>query len=122
MKKIFTGVILVLTLSLILAACGAQAVTPEPIARPSNPGGPGAAVNLTGDATAGAQIYTHRFIFELMLLAQRIGGSITSAERDHWRRWYTERRHRAVDASADPSDPWPGVVHAALVSEAAKKS
>jgi mono/diheme cytochrome c family protein len=29
----------------------------EEIARPSNPGGPGGAVNLTGDATAGAQIF-----------------------------------------------------------------
>ena len=62
---------------------------------------------------AGAQIYTHRFIFALLLLAQRLGGSMSGAERDHWRRWYTEHRHRAVDASADPSDPWPGVVHAA---------
>jgi len=57
MKKIFTGVALVLALSLILAACGAKTATPEPIARPSNPGGPGAAVDLTGDATAGAQIF-----------------------------------------------------------------
>jgi mono/diheme cytochrome c family protein len=30
----------------------------EPPARPSNPGGPGQAVQLTGDATAGAQVYT----------------------------------------------------------------
>jgi mono/diheme cytochrome c family protein len=45
-----------------------QAVTPtltvasaqpggEEIARPSNPGGPGEALNLTGDATSGAQIF-----------------------------------------------------------------
>jgi mono/diheme cytochrome c family protein len=37
------------------------AATPAPpasdVARPSNPGGPGDAVNLTGDATAGAQLY-----------------------------------------------------------------
>ena len=58
MKKIFTGVVLVLTLSLILAACGAKASTPEPIARPSNPGGVGPAVGLTGDVTAGAQVFT----------------------------------------------------------------
>lgn len=30
----------------------------EEVARPSNPGGPGEAVNLKGDATAGAQIFT----------------------------------------------------------------
>lgn len=58
MKKIFVVTILVLVLALILSACGAKAATPEPIARPSNPGGPGPAIGLTGDATAGAQIFT----------------------------------------------------------------
>ena len=31
--------------------------TGEEVAKPSNPGGPGEAVNLQGDATAGAQVY-----------------------------------------------------------------
>ena len=58
MKKIFVVAIRVLALALILSACGAKAATPAPIARPSNPGGPGPAIDLTGDATAGAQIFT----------------------------------------------------------------
>lgn len=47
-------------LALTLAACQPKtAATPtEEIARPSNPGGPGPAVNLTGDATNGAAIFT----------------------------------------------------------------
>jgi mono/diheme cytochrome c family protein len=34
----------------------------EEIARPSNPGGPGDALNLTGDATAGAQIFQNNCV------------------------------------------------------------
>lgn len=55
----------------LLAACGAPAAAPtattapttaptagaEEVARPSNPGGPGAAVTLKGDAKAGADVY-----------------------------------------------------------------
>jgi len=47
----------------LAAACAAPAASPtatavvEEIARPSNAGGPGPAVNLTGNAAAGAQIY-----------------------------------------------------------------
>jgi len=36
----------------------ATPTAPEEVARPSNPGGPGDAVNLTGDAAAGLKIYT----------------------------------------------------------------
>jgi mono/diheme cytochrome c family protein len=42
-------------------AGGGEAATPSAeaeVARPSNPGGPGDAVNLTGDAAAGLNIYT----------------------------------------------------------------
>lgn len=66
--KIFTIASLLLVLVLILAtlsACGSQAAATkeamsesgEESAKPSNPGGPGQAVDLTGDATAGAQVY-----------------------------------------------------------------
>ncbi|MCL4486963.1 MAG: c-type cytochrome [Chloroflexi bacterium] len=41
----------------VVAGTETVEATEEP-ARPSNPGGPGAAVNLTGNATAGAQVYT----------------------------------------------------------------
>ncbi len=40
------------------ASVAATAIQPAPdVARPSNPGDPGDAVNLTGDATAGAQVF-----------------------------------------------------------------
>jgi mono/diheme cytochrome c family protein len=61
---------------LVLAACGAAAPAPTAVpptataaastdataepARPSNPGGPGDAVNLTGDAKAGAQVFVDK--------------------------------------------------------------
>ena len=51
---LFVGLIVVM----LLAACGAQA-TPDPnAAKPSNPGGVGKAVSLTGDAANGASIYS----------------------------------------------------------------
>jgi mono/diheme cytochrome c family protein len=57
--------ILVLALS-ALSACAkkaettTEASTGEEVAKPSNPGGPGQAVSLTGDATAGAQVYVDK--------------------------------------------------------------
>jgi mono/diheme cytochrome c family protein len=60
------GLFLILALILgTLSACGTKAAATqealsesgEESAKPSNPGGPGEAVNLTGDATAGAQVY-----------------------------------------------------------------
>lgn len=62
MKKRGLGVLLVfLILTMILAACASKAESPsdaagEP-AKPSNTGGPGEAVNLTGSATAGAEVF-----------------------------------------------------------------
>jgi mono/diheme cytochrome c family protein len=49
----------------LLAACASPATptaaptdaAPADIARPSNPGGPGAAATMTGEATAGAQVF-----------------------------------------------------------------
>lgn len=43
------------------------------IARPSNPGGPGEAVNLTGDANAGAQLYATRCV--ICHGAEGVGGN-----------------------------------------------
>jgi D-aspartate ligase len=64
-------------------------------------------------ATRGAKIYTHRFVFELLLLAsQGLELSMSSEERRRWRRWYDENRADAVDASADARDWAPGIVHA----------
>jgi len=58
--------VVVLALS-TLAACGGTAATKESStesgeesAKPSNPGGAGEAVGLTGDATAGAQVYVEQ--------------------------------------------------------------
>jgi len=66
MHRKLNMVMLVVTAVVVAAlagACAAPAAPPtataavEEIARPSNPGGPGPAVNLTGNAAAGAQIF-----------------------------------------------------------------
>lgn len=64
-------------------------------------------------ATDGATIYAHRFVFQMLLAAQRASRSMSSAEYARWRAWYRANRHKAVDASADPIDWAPGLVHAA---------
>jgi mono/diheme cytochrome c family protein len=64
-KRMLLSVGLLLAAVLLLAACAAPATPtqapadtgPVEIARPSNPGGPGPAVDLTGDPKAGAQIF-----------------------------------------------------------------
>jgi D-aspartate ligase len=61
----------------------------------------------------GPAIYTHRFVFELFLLAQRLRLGGTPADYGRWRRWYDENRGRAVDASADAFDWPPALIHAA---------
>jgi mono/diheme cytochrome c family protein len=50
--------LLVVMMIAITAGCQAQATaTTAAVAKPSNPGGPGDAVNLTGDATNGATVF-----------------------------------------------------------------
>jgi mono/diheme cytochrome c family protein len=63
-NKLVWTLALAVIVAALLAACGAPAATPTAtaaptaqIARPSNPGGPGGAIKLTGDAKAGADIY-----------------------------------------------------------------
>jgi mono/diheme cytochrome c family protein len=55
-----TGSIIVL-LALLLASCSSPTPTPaagkEEAAKPSNPGGPGDAVNLTGDVNSGKALF-----------------------------------------------------------------
>jgi mono/diheme cytochrome c family protein len=61
-RKLIVVSMMLLLVFTFLAACGAKA-TPTPaveIPKPSNPGGPGDAINLTGDATAGAQIFVDK--------------------------------------------------------------
>jgi mono/diheme cytochrome c family protein len=59
--KTHAMVLFFLCLALLLGACsskGAAAVTPDPNApKPSNPGGTGEAVNLTGDKAAGETVF-----------------------------------------------------------------
>ena len=72
MKKLklikFASMILILGMLLtFLAACGGAAATTaappaEEAAKPSNPGGPGEAVNMTGDAAAGATVFTDQCV------------------------------------------------------------
>jgi mono/diheme cytochrome c family protein len=61
--------VLVTILSMLAACGGSQATTPaaegseaggEEVAKPSNPGGAGAAVDLTGDVAAGATIFVDK--------------------------------------------------------------
>ncbi len=62
MKKRTLGlIVLVLLLAMLLAACSNNAEKNDEAgeaAKPSNGGGPGQAVSLTGDATKGAQLFT----------------------------------------------------------------
>ena len=51
------GFFLLLVLIISLAACSGQAKSSDEGAKPSNPGGPGEAVDLTGDAANGATIF-----------------------------------------------------------------
>ena len=61
--KIASLLLILVVAGFLLAACGQKqqategAGEAEEVAKPSNPGGPGEAVNLTGDATAGATVY-----------------------------------------------------------------
>jgi mono/diheme cytochrome c family protein len=63
MSRYFKYFMILIGISLLMlaAGCGASAVTPDPnAAKPSNQGGTGDAVKLTGDATRGAQIFDSR--------------------------------------------------------------
>ena len=60
-RNLILAIGLLLLAALLLAACSSGAKTTESeaveVPKPSNGGGPGEAVNLTGDATAGAEIF-----------------------------------------------------------------
>ncbi len=61
-KKLTVLSITMLLLFSFLVACGAKA-TEAPaveVPKPSNPGGPGEAINLQGDATAGAVVFVDK--------------------------------------------------------------
>jgi len=57
-KTWITVAVIVLLSALVLTACSSETPASEEVARPSNAGGPGEAINLTGDASAGANIFT----------------------------------------------------------------
>jgi mono/diheme cytochrome c family protein len=60
--KTWIGIVGILLLSaMVLSACAEQPAKEE-VARPSNSGGPGEAINLTGDATAGATIFSENCV------------------------------------------------------------
>jgi mono/diheme cytochrome c family protein len=57
MKKLHMVILIVFVLlATMLSACGQSSSSAE-VAKPSNAGGTGEAVNLTGDATAGQQVF-----------------------------------------------------------------
>lgn len=64
-------------------------------------------------ANGGATIYTHRFIFEGLILAERFAGSLSATDYARWRQWYARNRGNAADASADRGDLLPSLVHIA---------
>lgn len=70
------------------------------------------AVRARGTPARG-QVYTHRFILELMTRAQRLAGKMSAAEARHWRRWCEAHRGRVSDAVVDRGDWLPAVVDVA---------
>ncbi len=72
MKKQGWMIVVVMMLCLVVVAACSTAATPtqavgdasgtSDVAKPSNGGGPGQAVSLTGDATKGAQVYTENCV------------------------------------------------------------
>ena len=63
-KRFWMGraLVLVCVLALALSACASKDTESEEVARPSNGGGPGDAINLTGDATRGADIFANNCV------------------------------------------------------------
>jgi predicted ATP-grasp superfamily ATP-dependent carboligase len=58
-------------------------------------------------------VFCNTFGMDLMLLAQRISGHISAADRERWRRWREEHRELTVDPTAVPDDILPALVDAA---------
>lgn len=60
-RSLILAITILLLATVLLAACSSGAKSTESeaveVPKPSNGGGPGEAVNLTGDATAGADVY-----------------------------------------------------------------
>jgi mono/diheme cytochrome c family protein len=58
-KRLFAFLIIVMLAALVLAACQPAASSEsEKVPKPSNAGGPGPALQLTGDAAAGATVFS----------------------------------------------------------------
>jgi predicted ATP-grasp superfamily ATP-dependent carboligase len=58
------------------------------------------------------QVYCDRFLFRFLLTARRLAGGISRQEQARWRQWYADHAGNIVDASLDPADQRPAVVHA----------
>jgi mono/diheme cytochrome c family protein len=60
--KLALLVVVLFVLGALITACGSKASTASPgnVQVPSNPGGPGEAINLTGDAAAGKTIFQQK--------------------------------------------------------------
>lgn len=50
------------------------------------------------------RVYCHRFLFEVILRAQKLSGHMSHGEEQHWRRWWSEHRDNATDAVAERGD------------------
>ena len=60
----------------------------------------------------GKDAYAFRFGHVFMLMLRLLLGTSEDEESLHWRHWYAAHGERRVDASFDPQDRLPGLVHA----------
>jgi predicted ATP-grasp superfamily ATP-dependent carboligase len=62
------------------------------------------------DAEPRGRAFTHALDFRILVEGQRLAGTMSPAEANGWRRWYSRHQDSMTDAVADPDDPRPGAV------------
>ncbi len=58
------------------------------------------------------RVFCSRFGLEVLLVAQRVSGRMSSVEVERWRAWYRDNESEVVDATASKGDMLPAVVDA----------
>ena len=61
------------------------------------------------------QVYTHRFLFELLVRCQTLSRRLSSSEAKYWQSWRAEHRGHTVQAVSDSSDWVPELVDTAFL-------
>ena len=59
------------------------------------------------------RVYSNRFVFKVMLEAQRLSGALSRQEVQKWRAWYRAHRAHCTDAVLDAADPVPAMMDVA---------